>query len=122
MDKENTQPNFKNITPVREESSPSVNSLTFFDYNGLPPIKSYSMTPSSSSYELYDIIKSQAPIGMWKLKKITKFSYSFIKKKVREFEFVKLVYCINRTNKDNRIEKIIYVPSQDKPLEDKQNA
>jgi hypothetical protein len=64
-------------------------------------------------YYLFDIILSQEPISLWKLKEITPFSYSYLKRKVREFEFVGLVKSISIKNNSNRDEKIIFIEKKE---------
>lgn len=82
------------------------NSSICFKDNGTHPIKN---SNTSNSKILYDIIISQEPISLWKLKEITPFSYSYIKRKCREFEFVGLIATKTFINKSNREEKIIFI-------------
>jgi DNA-binding transcriptional regulator GbsR (MarR family) len=86
------------------------NSSSFSKDNGSHPIKNKN---TSNSKILYDIILSQEPISLWKLKEITPFSYSYLKRKVREFEFVGLVKSRSIKNNSNRDEKIIFIEKKE---------
>lgn len=68
---------------------------------------------NSPRAELYDLIRSQVPISLWQLNKLTYLSYSFIKRAIRDFEFCRLIKTRTIINTSGRKEKMIYLEVQD---------
>lgn len=97
------------LSPTRAENQKVKDNYDLSNDNRIPLLN---LNTERKYNEFLDLLRSQSPISMWKLQKITsEFSYTFIKRAVINLEFCHLIKTISRVNKKGRTEKIIYVPT-----------